>query len=337
LVSFVLTGLNCSKKPKYDTALHFYRLEREHGKMPFSLEDIEKCFFSLDEQTARERVLTRIALGNAATTNSKRGQQQFKKSTKGRSSRKSNASTHAASKPIICYNCGERDHISSNCSHPKIPKDNKENKVSSKPTPKGRSATTTVPTTDYTTALVCTARVVNNVKNSNEIRREYDDNVTPPVFWNIHYEDNADFTSFLNCSTFTTLWGETYDHFQPRVNHDPKTEVFTHDRPLEEDLIDAASIFALSHHDSIKAAFRQIIKDGVMPAIRKVFVPQPWNYPIQFRLWLEAIRFFLRHKLLELQYIKENTYLTVTTTDSHIQFTFYPAGACAAYAPTLHL
>jgi hypothetical protein len=28
---------------------------------------------------------------------------------------------------------------------------------------------------------------------------------------------------------------------------------------------------------------------------------------------------------------------TVTMTDSHIQFTFYPAGAYAAYAPTLHL
>jgi len=125
-----------------------------------------------------------------------------------------------------------------------------------------------------------------------------------------------------------------YRYFQPQVDHDPKTEVFTHDRPLEEDLIDAASIFALNHHDSIKAACRQIIKDGVMPAIRKVFVPQPWKYPIQFHLWLEAIQFFLRHKLLELQYIKENTYLTVTTTDSHIQFTFYPVGA---YAPTLHL
>jgi hypothetical protein len=41
LVSFVLTGLNYSKNPKYDTALQLYRLEREHGKLTFSLEDIE--------------------------------------------------------------------------------------------------------------------------------------------------------------------------------------------------------------------------------------------------------------------------------------------------------
>jgi hypothetical protein len=42
LVSFVLTGLNCSKNPKYGTALQLYRLEHEHGKMSFTLEDVEK-------------------------------------------------------------------------------------------------------------------------------------------------------------------------------------------------------------------------------------------------------------------------------------------------------
>ena len=73
---------------------------------------------------------------------------------------------------------------------------------------------------------------------------------------------------------------------------------------MEEDLIDAASIFSLNYQDSIKKACRQIIKEGVMPAVQKVFVPQPWNYPVQFHLWLETLRFFIRHKLLELQYIK---------------------------------
>jgi hypothetical protein len=82
---------------------------------------------------------------------------------------------------------------------------------------------------------------------------------------------------------------ETFDHFQPQVDTDPKTEVLIHDRPMEEDLIDAASIFALNYQDSIKEACRKIIKEGVMPAIQKVFVPQPWNYPMQFHLWLETI------------------------------------------------
>jgi predicted DsbA family dithiol-disulfide isomerase len=66
LVSFALNGLSFSKNPKYDTALQLYHLEREHGKIFFTLEDIDKRFFSMDKQIAREKVLTRIALGNAA-------------------------------------------------------------------------------------------------------------------------------------------------------------------------------------------------------------------------------------------------------------------------------
>jgi hypothetical protein len=334
LVSFVLTGLGCSKNPKYDTALQLYQLEREHGKMSFTLEDIEKRFFSLDEQAARERALTRIVLGNAVTTNSNRGsrQQTYKRNhNKNELGRKSNASAHATSKPIICYNCGEKDHISPNCPHPKV---QKENKVPFKSTAKGRSATATTSSTEDTTALVSTARVVNYVQHSNEIHLEHEDTIRPTSFPSIHYTDNADLASFLNCTTFATLWVETFDHFKPQVDTDPKTEVFLHDRPMEEDLIDAASIFVLNYQDSIKEACRQIIKEGVMPAVQKVFVPQPWNYPVQFHLWLETLRFFIQHKLLELQYIKENVHLMITTTDNHIQLTFYPTGG--AYAPTLH-
>jgi hypothetical protein len=76
LVSFVLTGLNYSKNLKYDTALQLYRLEREHGKMSFTLEDIEKRFFSMDEQIARDKSLTRIAMGNVANS-LQRGQQHL--------------------------------------------------------------------------------------------------------------------------------------------------------------------------------------------------------------------------------------------------------------------
>jgi hypothetical protein len=111
-------------------------------------------------------------------------------------------------------------------------------------------------------------------------------------------------------------------------------EVLIHDRPMEEDLLDIASIFELNHSDPIQQACRQITKQGIMPTIQKVFNSEPWKYPIQFQLWLEAVRFFVRHKLLELQYIKKDTYLTVTSTDSCVQLTFYPIGAIP---PKLHL
>jgi len=107
-----------------------------------------------------------------------------------------------------------------------------------------------------------------------------------------------------------------------------------HDRPMEEDLIDVATVFELNHNDTISKACRQIVKEGAMPVIQKIFVPKPWDFPIQFQLWLETIRFLIRPKLLELQYMKANTYLTVTNTDSGLQRTFYPIGAIK---PTLHL
>jgi len=196
LVSFALTGLNHSKNPKYDTALQLYRLEREHGKIFFTLKDIEKRFFSMDEQIAREKVLTRIALGNAAHS-LKRGQQsqQSHKHNRNVANRrnkfKSNASAHAASdgksKPIICYNCGEKDHISPNCPHPK---------PSKRPTAKGRAATTTSPTTE-SEAIVCLARVVNFANNANEIIIENDDSVRPTNFSNINYEDKVELNNLV--------------------------------------------------------------------------------------------------------------------------------------------
>jgi hypothetical protein len=87
--------------------------------------------------------------------------------------------------------------------------------------------------------------------------------------------------------------------------------------------------------DTVHQSCHQIIKSGIMPAIQKVFLPRPWEYPVQFQLWLDTIRFFIRHKLLELQYTtRGNTYLTITNIDSYSQLTFYPVGATA---PTLHL
>jgi uncharacterized protein YdcH (DUF465 family) len=334
LISFVLTSLNFSKNPKYDTALQLYRLEREHGKMSFTLEDIEKRFFSMDEQTAREKILTRIALGNATNSSNslKRGQHHKNGKGKGRSHRKSNASTNAASngKPVICYNCGEEGHIAPKCPHPKIPQ------VSKRPTAKGRAATTTSTAADDADALVCSARVINYAHNTNEIIIENDDTVRPTNLPNVNYENNVTLTKFLTCSLYATIWFETLDTFTPSdyAEH-PRTEAFTHDHPMEEDLLDYATIFELNNTDTVHQSYRQIVKEGIMPAVQKLFIARPWDYPVQFQLWLDAIRFFVKHKLLEQQCAtKENTYLTVTNMDSCIQLTFYPVGASR---PTLHL
>jgi hypothetical protein len=150
------------------------------------------------------------------------------------------ASAHAASdgksdgkpKSIICYNCGEEGHIAPKCPHAKQQK---------RSIAKGRAATSTTDEDD--TALVCYATVISSHQNSTEIQREENDMVRPTAFSNILYQDNTGFTKFLNCNSYTTAWIKTYDHFNPQVNSDPKIEVFIHDRPVEEDLIDAATIF----------------------------------------------------------------------------------------------
>jgi hypothetical protein len=67
-VSFALAGMNNISNPRYDIALQLYRLEREQDPTKFSLEHLEKKFFTMDEQTARDNALTRIALGHAANT-----------------------------------------------------------------------------------------------------------------------------------------------------------------------------------------------------------------------------------------------------------------------------
>jgi len=307
--------------------------------MSFTLEDIERRFFSMDEQIARDKSLTRIALGSVANS-LKRG--NHRTNNKGRQGKqrqqqsKHNASANAtsASKPIICYNCSKKDHISPNCPHPKPFKPFKQTTSKTGSTiAKSRVATATNSPEDET-ALVCSARVINFANNSTDIQLEHDMTVRPTTFPNINYQNDSDLTSFLDCSNYSTVWIETYDHFKSAVDADPKIEAFVHDRPMEEDLIDVATIFELNHKDSIPNACRQIIKEGAMPIIQKIFIPQPWTLPTQFHLWLETIRFLVRHKLLELQYTKADTYLTVTNTDSGLQLTFYPIGAAK---PTLHL
>jgi 6-phosphogluconolactonase/glucosamine-6-phosphate isomerase/deaminase len=155
-VSFILTGLNYSKNPKYDTALQLYHLEREHSKISFSLKDIEKRFFSMDKQAAREKVLTRIALGNAVNSFKKGNPTKGARGKHNKNNKKSNASAHTVShnKVIICYNCGEEGHIAPNCPHKKR---DKSTYSSNKSVAKGRTAISTNDRLADDDALVCSA------------------------------------------------------------------------------------------------------------------------------------------------------------------------------------
>jgi len=99
----------------------------------------------MDEQAARDCTLTRIA------------------------------------RPIVCYNCGEKNHIAPNCPHPKIPKIK-----SQRPTAQGKAATSlSTNNSDDGTALVCSTRVINFANNTNDIHLEHDNSTKPTIFPNI--------------------------------------------------------------------------------------------------------------------------------------------------------
>jgi len=176
---------------------------------------------------------------------------------------------------------------------------------------------------------------MNLSNNSNEIISEINDTVRPPNFPNINYKDNVTLTEFLNCLTYATIWFETLDTFAPLGYVEaPCTQALLHNRPMEEDLIEFATIFKLDNTESLHSTFCQLMKMGILPTVQQLFTARPWDYPVQFQLWLDTIHFYVKHKLLELQCkTRTSTYLTVTDMDSCIQLTFYPIGAIG---PTLY-
>lgn len=164
----------------------------------------------------------------------KDGKNKYKKNNK-----KGNAlanATHSTGKQIICYNCE-----CPNCPHPKT------SQRTQRPTAKGRAATTTAITSnDESDALVCSAKIVNYAHHPEEIHVEYNDSVRPMEFPNIYYENNVELTGFLNCSVYATIWFETLEHFSSGDHIEaPNAEAFLHDRPMEEYLLDFATIFKL--------------------------------------------------------------------------------------------
>jgi hypothetical protein len=149
LVNFALAGLGSSKNTRYDTAVQLYNLEHENGKV-FTLEDLERKFFSIDEKAGREQSLTRLAQGNVA--HSHKGEKTSKKSQRNRTRSSANAVTdidkHAN---ITCYGCGEKGHIVSNC-----PK-NKGKPAQAPTTARGNAAQETESRTSWNNELVCLA------------------------------------------------------------------------------------------------------------------------------------------------------------------------------------
>jgi hypothetical protein len=127
--------MTSTNNSRYKTALQLYRLEREQDSKTYTLAQLEKNFFGMDEQTARDSALTRIALGHAAQshrlhhTYSKRGRSntsnQHPKSKPNVKNQPRYSTRHSANakaiksatrgNTIVCYSCNEPGHIAPDC------------------------------------------------------------------------------------------------------------------------------------------------------------------------------------------------------------------------------
>jgi len=115
LVSYALAGFTSTQNHRYETALQLYHLEREQDPSKFTLAQLEKKFFSMDEQTARDLALTHVAFGHAAHgkrlnyANSQRGKfnnnSHNGKHNNSRQNTHQSAEAHTTGKRIVCYNC----------------------------------------------------------------------------------------------------------------------------------------------------------------------------------------------------------------------------------------
>jgi hypothetical protein len=90
-------------------------------------------------------------------------------------------------KPIICYNCGEPNHIAPQCPHckGKFPKNN------SNDTHQVSFADKVTADPDAKNELVCSARVVNYNNNSNEIQVEHDNSLMATAFPTGYYQEDT--------------------------------------------------------------------------------------------------------------------------------------------------
>jgi len=167
LVNFALAGLGTSKSPKYDTAVQLYNLERDGGKN-FTLEDLEKKFFAIDEKTSREAAKTRIAQGNMAQghredhAHRNRGgrgngnSQQNGPNKTADANAAIDANKHAH---LTCFHCGKKGHIVPNFPEKKSGKPGSSRPGSSIRTAQGNAACSTGDE-DNSSELVCLARHV---------------------------------------------------------------------------------------------------------------------------------------------------------------------------------
>jgi len=302
LVNFALAGLATSKNPKYDTAVQLYNLKRDGGKL-YTLEDIEKKFFSINEKISRDVASARIAYGNMAT--SQRGDRNNHRHTRNprrNGHRKAEDATQANAAidsnrhaNTTCYHCGKKGHIVPNCPDKKK---GKEAKSTHPKTAQGHAARSTEETPS-SPELVCLARHVNLA----EIRPPRS-GPAPAITVDPHARE------LINTRIFVSLvvrvdesvlsWEQELEYERHNLPEkyegdlEPLEEpvwVLLHNRPLN----DLEPRFARITYPDHRAC--TVFTEGIIPGLKRGFEIEPCHYPKCFRYWHSLVQAYIEFRL----------------------------------------
>jgi hypothetical protein len=329
LVNFALAGLITSKNPKYDTAVQLFNLERDNGKV-YSLEDIEKKFFAIDEKTGRETASARIALGNVAM--GQRGDRTHHNTrnphrTGHRKPECANAATDSNRYAnVTCYNCGRKGQIAPTCPDKKNGKSNAaKSSAGNSKSALGNAARSTTDLADNSPELVCLARdiaiprirppqsgpaaAITMVFEAREL-----DNVRIFVSLVIRVDESV----FSWERERSLNWGHLPELYTR--NLDPMEEpvwVMSHNRPLH-DLEPRCARITYPDHKA-----RIVFTDGIIPGLKRGFSIEPHKFPKCYRFWHSLVKAYIEFRLENIDQ-GLNLPVTVGVRNRTIVLTFYP-------------
>jgi hypothetical protein len=220
----------------------------------------------MDEQTARDLALTRVAFGHAAHgkhlnyTNSQRGKfnnnRRNGKHNNSRQNTHQSAEAHATGKCIVCYNCNEPGHLAPNC-----PKKN-----SNKRQPAYATQSNNAPPNEIT--CVAIVRPTNELTSDGNIIYASSTNPNTTL-----HKDKSLNLFFMN-DVYVTIYFDAWDYFnEPRVSY-TDIEAYIHSYPLEEEYLDFAAILNLefpSRYPSFNTRNRRINERRIRNNISRGF------------------------------------------------------------------
>jgi hypothetical protein len=261
-------------------------LERDGSKV-YSLEDIEKKFFAIDEKTGRETASVRIAQGNVAM--GQRGDRTnhntpYPRRNSHRKPERYNAATDSNRYAnVTCYNCGKKGHIVPNCPDKKNGKSTAGN---NKPA-QGNIAHSTMNPAANSPELVCLARHV-------EIPR-----IRPPrsgpaagIIMDFEARELGNTQAFVSLivrvdeSVFSWErersfnWGRSPELYTgDLVPTEEPIWVMLHNRPLHDLEPQCARITYPDHRARI------VFTDGIIPGLKRGFDIEPYKFSKCYRFW----------------------------------------------------